>query len=262
MCVSDNGNGVSEELLINILNFDTRTSDKAAYRSSSRGTQGNALKTILGIPHALGGGKITIESWGLRHEIIASANPAGLVDIDLKTTEIERRVGATIYVDLPHREVDVFRWGRAFAIFNPHVSIKVTEFDDIEFTLNLENSDENKKTEQKITLVNSEAEIAKSGVFYKNDKLDEKVIMVNSKDEISENAVFYKKVADCSKIKPTASTSIHWYDTQAFVKLVFLKGSQDDISLREFISHFDGFTSPLKVARITMHILAQPEHLF
>jgi len=51
LAVSDNGNGISESVIKSILNFDTRTSDKAAYKSPTRGAQGNAFKTIIGIPH-------------------------------------------------------------------------------------------------------------------------------------------------------------------------------------------------------------------
>ena len=40
ICVSDNGSGISESVLNNILNFETRTSDKAAYRAPTRGAQG------------------------------------------------------------------------------------------------------------------------------------------------------------------------------------------------------------------------------
>lgn len=51
--VKDNGGGMSEEVIRKILHFDTRTSSKEAYRAPTRGAQGNALKTVLGIPVAL-----------------------------------------------------------------------------------------------------------------------------------------------------------------------------------------------------------------
>src|SRR5688572_13721498 len=52
--VEDNGQGIAPETVHRILNFQTRTSDKAAYRSPTRRAQGNALKTVLGFPCALG----------------------------------------------------------------------------------------------------------------------------------------------------------------------------------------------------------------
>jgi len=52
--ISDNGGGIDPETVTRMLNFKTRTSDKSAYRTPTRGQQGNAVKTIFGMPHALG----------------------------------------------------------------------------------------------------------------------------------------------------------------------------------------------------------------
>src|SRR5262249_50592101 len=46
----DNGSGIPPETVAKVFDFRTRTSDKAAYRAPTRGAQGNALKTVLGIP--------------------------------------------------------------------------------------------------------------------------------------------------------------------------------------------------------------------
>jgi len=135
LCDSDNGSGIDETVIKNILNFDTRTSDKAAYKSPSRGAQGNALKTIIGIPHALGGGTIIIESQGLRHEITASATPAGTIDIDSEVTIIEERAGTTVYVDMPYCEAFPGWYAMATAIFNPHAFVKICTFDDTKFSM-------------------------------------------------------------------------------------------------------------------------------
>jgi len=134
ICVSDNGGGMSDAVIKSILNFDTRTSDKAAYKAPTRGQQGNALKTIIGIPHALGGGLITIESQGLRHVITASATPAGTIDIDDQISQVELRAGTTVYVDMPACRLDASRYALATALFNPHAVVKICTFDDIEFT--------------------------------------------------------------------------------------------------------------------------------
>jgi DNA topoisomerase VI subunit B len=52
--VMDNGPGIPPELVHKVLDYNIRVSDKAAYRSPTRGAQGNALKTVIGIPYALG----------------------------------------------------------------------------------------------------------------------------------------------------------------------------------------------------------------
>ncbi|MFA5924046.1 MAG: ATP-binding protein [Methylococcaceae bacterium] len=243
ICVSDSGVGISESVLNNILNFETRTSDKAAYKSPTRGAQGNAFKTIIGIPNALGGGRVIIESLGLRHEITATANPAGLIDISRDATEIVERAGTTICVNLPHCKIDVLRWAKAFAIFNPHASIKVT--------MSVENSDKTENLDEKITKVNIDDEMSKNDDFYQNDEIEQKITKITSECENSENDVFYKKVADCSKIKPNTRTSTHWYDSQAFEKLAFLQGDQHDITISDLVRQFDGLSSPGKAKKIT-----------
>src|SRR5215208_2601805 len=52
--VEDNGPGIPSEVVRRVIDYDVRVSDKAAYRSPTRGAQGNALKTVIGIPYALG----------------------------------------------------------------------------------------------------------------------------------------------------------------------------------------------------------------
>ncbi len=75
----DNGSGIPPEVVRKVLNFNTRTSDKAAYRSPTRGAQGNALKTVIGIPHALGCKEpVVIEGRGVRHSIHGWVDPAGV----------------------------------------------------------------------------------------------------------------------------------------------------------------------------------------
>jgi hypothetical protein len=54
LSIKDNGRGIPPVAVQSILDFRTRTSNKAAYRSPTRGLQGNALKTVIGTPYALG----------------------------------------------------------------------------------------------------------------------------------------------------------------------------------------------------------------
>jgi hypothetical protein len=77
-------------------------SDKAKYRGPTRGAQGNAFKTILGIPSALGVSEpVVIESRGVRHELAVRADPGGAVAVDHRTAPCERTVGASVTVPLP-----------------------------------------------------------------------------------------------------------------------------------------------------------------
>jgi len=67
--VSDNGPGIPSEVVRRLLDYEVRVSDKAAYRSPTRGAQGNALKTVIGIPYAIGSREpvIVVAGDGIRH---------------------------------------------------------------------------------------------------------------------------------------------------------------------------------------------------
>src|SRR5436305_1103853 len=70
--VQDNGAGIPATTVARTLDFGTRTSDKSPYRSPTRGMQGNALKTIYGLPTALCGADaepVRITACGVRHTI-------------------------------------------------------------------------------------------------------------------------------------------------------------------------------------------------
>ena len=53
--VHDNGVGIPADVVKRALDFSTLTSDKALYRTPTRGQQGNALKTIFGDALRAGG---------------------------------------------------------------------------------------------------------------------------------------------------------------------------------------------------------------
>jgi DNA topoisomerase VI subunit B len=126
--IQDNGSGIPPETVRRILNFQTRTSDKAVYRSPTRGAQGNALKTVLGMPYAFGIREpIIIEARGVSHRILAWVDPAGELRIDYQDRTIPLTSGTCIQVTLPTRSwrFDPAWWGQGVALFNPHASVKI-----------------------------------------------------------------------------------------------------------------------------------------
>jgi DNA topoisomerase VI subunit B len=128
LTVADNGVGIPPETVMSILDFATRTSDKALYRSPTRGAQGNAAKTILGIPYALGlRAPVVIEARGVRHTIAVAVDPSGTVHVDPTVQQVAACPGTRVTVPLPHGAVDLPHWGRAFALFNPHVTVKICQ---------------------------------------------------------------------------------------------------------------------------------------
>ncbi|WP_225448546.1 ATP-binding protein [Streptacidiphilus sp. P02-A3a] len=100
--VTDNGPGMPAEVVEQLLDFGNNVSDKASYRSPTRGLQGNAFKTLIGIPYALGVAEpLVIEAHGTRHEVGASLDPGGNVVIRHDTSPSTRTVGTAVTVPLP-----------------------------------------------------------------------------------------------------------------------------------------------------------------
>jgi DNA topoisomerase VI subunit B len=130
ICVIDNGAGIPPDLVESILNYDTRTSDKAAYNSPTRGRQGNATKASIGIPFALGcTSPVVIEACGKRHVIRVRDNFAGGVEVDDDVRDVPDRGGTRVLVTLPTADLN-FRpldWAERFALFNPHATVKILQ---------------------------------------------------------------------------------------------------------------------------------------
>ncbi|MFH8380128.1 ATP-binding protein [Kitasatospora sp. NPDC018058] len=122
--VTDNGPGMAGGVVERILDFTRNVSDKESLRSPTRGMQGNAFKTLLGIPYALGVSEpVVVEALGVRHEIAVSADPSG--DVATRYTQVDspRTVGTSVTVPLPAEQVTaeaVAGWLQKFALVNPH----------------------------------------------------------------------------------------------------------------------------------------------
>jgi DNA topoisomerase VI subunit B len=134
--VSENASGIPHDTMHGALNFDMLVSDKAAYRSPTRGAQGNALKTVFGIPHALGSLEpVVVEARGTRHEARVWKDPAGQLRIQCDDTNLEEhRPGTAVTVHVPHKgaggsfytkRFDPEFWAKAFSLFNPHAAVKI-----------------------------------------------------------------------------------------------------------------------------------------
>ncbi|MFJ9523375.1 ATP-binding protein [Kitasatospora sp. NPDC101801] len=124
VCVSDNGPGIPAAVIERILDFTRNVSDKESLRSPTRGMQGNAFKTLLGIPYALGVTEpVVIEAHGIQHEIAVSTDPASEVAIRRTKTPSTRTSGTSVTVLLPAGQVTAEKaagWLRKFALVNPH----------------------------------------------------------------------------------------------------------------------------------------------
>ncbi len=102
--VADNGGEISRETIGRIIDYNFKTSSNAAYRSPTRGAQGNALQTLLAMEHALTGrpGVTVIESHGVGHRITFSIDPISREPkLDVERAEIPAAPGTMISVLLP-----------------------------------------------------------------------------------------------------------------------------------------------------------------
>jgi DNA topoisomerase VI subunit B len=141
LTVSDNGPGIPPQVVRKILDYQVLVSDKAAYRSPTRGAQGNALKTVIGIPYALGSREpLIVKAQGVRHSIAPWVDPAGAVHFVYSSTQ-EDTEGTTVTVKMPRgwaegkvyasglpeyyheQDFDAIHWCRSFAAFNPHATL-------------------------------------------------------------------------------------------------------------------------------------------
>lgn len=128
--VTDNGVGITPETITRICDFNNTVSDKARYRGPARGAQGNALKTLLGIPHALDvDAPVVIESHGVRHELQVMVDPVGdvVVNHDQAPILLPRGngiAGTSVSVTLPKNvTVDISNWAFKAALVNPAATI-------------------------------------------------------------------------------------------------------------------------------------------
>ena len=73
LSVADNGKGIPAAEIPRIADFSSNSSTKLFYRAPLRGAMGNAVKTLIGMPVALGQerGRLEIETQGQRHTVTA-----------------------------------------------------------------------------------------------------------------------------------------------------------------------------------------------
>jgi hypothetical protein len=141
--VSDNGDGIPESQLHRIADVENFGGTKRHYALPTRGTQGNALMTILGIQH-LADGSLTIDTHGQYHTFEVNADTlSGVPTVDVNTFSGDTAAGLRAYSDGMSAEgttvtVNLGDKGRKWAKFewiaqmllgfvtlNPHVNFDI-----------------------------------------------------------------------------------------------------------------------------------------
>jgi hypothetical protein len=153
LTVTDNGPGLPYRTIGETLDFTVRTSSREAYVSPTRGAQGNALKTLVTMPYVLDPdhGRAIVKSSGEQRVIRCGMDPVTQrAVIHCDATASNGKPGTMVRLEWSPREEDdevswpfhmkytsclparngrhkprVFELLRAFAMFNPHLTLRV-----------------------------------------------------------------------------------------------------------------------------------------
>jgi len=144
LSVADNGPGIPAEVIPHIADFGSNSSTKLFYRAPLRGAQGNAIKTLIGMPVALGQeqGQMEIETLRQRHTLKAWLTVIG-PKLDIQQTAIEStrtRITAMIPGPAECFYWEPARWITAYSLFNPHAQLQIRKIDPV-FRENSENDE-------------------------------------------------------------------------------------------------------------------------
>jgi DNA topoisomerase VI subunit B len=139
--VADNGPGIPTRTIEAVVDFTVRVSSREAYVSPTRGAQGNALKTLVGIPYVLDpeNGRLVITSGGTAYSIQCGLDAISQrPTFDREETMVsENGEGSNFYkscVQLrwksgqPVNPAQITALCRGFVLFNPHLSLTLDLF--------------------------------------------------------------------------------------------------------------------------------------
>lgn len=216
--ICDNAGGLSRDTIERVLDIQSFTSDKSAYKAPLRGAQGNALKTIMGIPVALSGGRecvpLVIEAGGIAYSVRVKPDQVlQKVDVDIQEQHVDHD-NTVIKTWIPQLYApEGFRYGvdgeisvwysvvEKYALFNPHAR----------FTLK-----------------------------WRDDGF------------VSREVVFGPTSTEYKKFLPTDPTSPWWYTESDITKLIhgYISNGYDR-TLREFLTEFRGLSRASATKSIT-----------
>src|SRR5215213_9700728 len=226
--VIDNGLGITSETLDKLLDYSTFTSDKAQYRTPTRGQQGNATKALFAMPFATGyeHRDTVVESLGFEHTIHAGLDDAGLPIVGRKSTPNGKAEGTSVYITIGltlgrqmwgGKDGEVRDLVRAYALFNPHTKVSFAHYSP--------------PTQQ-----------------------GESAQLVEIESHLPTNRQYRKFTARDPLV-------IHWFDKGSFLKLIraYVRAG-DDLPTGQFIKLFRGFSSRTK-AKAAREIVGDARHI-
>jgi hypothetical protein len=139
--VADNGPGLPQETIKNILDYTVRVSSREAYMAPDQGAQGNALKTIVAMPFVLTGakGEVVISSHGVDSIITFRINRIRQEPvIDLETQASFVKTGTSVTVRWPDsacsllldRKPRFLQIAEDYTWLNPHLTLSLDWFEE------------------------------------------------------------------------------------------------------------------------------------
>ena len=206
--ITDNGPGIPASVIDGVLNYSIRVSSREAYCSPTRGAQGNALKTILPMGYVL-------------DEHQSGENAAAVTIIEAH--------------GVAHR----IKFSFDHFLFEPKIShltkpSPVTKGTKITVTLPHVLNDDGAVERDFLRVAEAFAWI--------NPHLTLRVVW-NGKVKLD----FQATDLTWKKWQPSWLTSAHWYDTGRFRRYMAAHiAHRGKITVREFISEFDGMTATAK----------------
>jgi len=137
--ITDNGPGLDENTIKNMLNFQIRVSSREAYVAPDRGAQGNGFKTVLAIPLILNDGQqgqVGIVSKGLWHTIILSVDTINQKAIISRKTKPFVKKGTSVKIYWPNIASTILSGAKShflqiaenYAFMNPHLTLSLDWF--------------------------------------------------------------------------------------------------------------------------------------
>ena len=269
LSVQDNGDGIAAKTINRIKDFDVRVSDKLIYIAPSRGQQGNALKTILGMSYALGSTEpVIITARNIKHTIYASPDSLGNIDVKHSKEKMDKTIGTTVSLTLSRQagtssNYNPIWWARSYALFNPHVSVQFDLFNRDE------ESYQDNSEDQKIQVVGAsrgKMPLESNGVGINSRRLHaESVVSAFQQPtyttKIQEYHQMYQSTVNIGtnigtgkswhKFMTNESTSPSWYDQDTFRRLIstYIKNGTNK-TLRDFVMEFRGLSRSSKAKEV------------
>jgi len=136
--VTDNGSGIDPATVESMLDFSSRVSSREAWRSVTRGAQGNAGKCLIAVPYAWNPqtpGAVTIRARGVRHDIAVGLDQ--LVQkpkVEYSRTAEKEQNGTSVEVRLTdfasklddRQKARFVLFAQRYAALNPHLALTLT----------------------------------------------------------------------------------------------------------------------------------------